>query len=108
MTPAGKLSGGNAQKMVLAREIALQPRFLLAAQPTRGLDISAIEYVHRTLIEQRDQGVAILLISSELDEIFSLSDRIAVLYEGRVMGIVAGGNEAMRVVGMMMAGVLPD
>ena len=108
MTLAGKLSGGNAQKMVLAREISLQPNFLLAAQPTRGLDISAIEYVHRMLIEQRDQDVAILLISSELDEIFSLSDRIAVVYEGRIMGVVPGGQEAMQYVGMMMAGVRPD
>lgn len=105
MTRAGKLSGGNAQKMVLARELSLKPRFLLAAQPTRGLDISAIEYVHRTLIEQRDRGVAILLISTELDEVFTLSDRIAVLYEGQIMDIVPGGTEYMKEVGMLMAGV---
>jgi simple sugar transport system ATP-binding protein len=107
MTLAGKLSGGNAQKMVLAREISLQPRFLLAAQPTRGLDISAIEYVHRTLLQQREQDVAILLISTELDEIFALSDRIAVIYEGQIMDIIRGGVEAMREVGFMMAGVKP-
>jgi simple sugar transport system ATP-binding protein len=108
MTRAGKLSGGNAQKMVLAREISLQPRFLLAAQPTRGLDISAIEYVHRTLLQQREQDVAILLISTELDEIFALSDRIAVIYEGQIMDIVPGGVQAMREVGFMMAGVKPE
>lgn len=107
-TPAGKLSGGNAQKMVLAREISLQPRFLLAAQPTRGLDISAIEYVHRTLLQQREQDVAILLISTELDEIFALSDRIAVIYEGQIMDIIRGGVEAMGEVGFMMAGVKPE
>lgn len=108
MTLAGKLSGGNAQKMVLAREISLQPRFLLAAQPTRGLDISAIEYVHRTLLQQREQDVAILLISTELDEIFALSDRIAVIYEGQILSIVPGGVQAMREVGFMMAGVKPE
>lgn len=107
MSRAGQLSGGNAQKLVLARELSLKPRFLLAAQPTRGLDISAIEYVHRTLIDERKRGVAILLISTELDEIFALSDRIAVLYEGQIMGIVPGGTEFMKEVGLMMAGARP-
>ncbi|RIK39379.1 MAG: heme ABC transporter ATP-binding protein [Chloroflexi bacterium] len=102
---AGKLSGGNAQKLVLARELSLQPRVLLAAQPTRGLDIGAISYVHEQLIEQRDRGVAILLISTELDEIFALSDRIAVLYEGRIVGETPGDNAYRRAVGLMMAGV---
>ena len=108
LTPAGKLSGGNAQKMVLARELSLTPQFLLAAQPTRGLDISAIEYVHRNLLEQRDQDVAILLISTELEEILALSDRIAVIYEGEIMGVVPGDKEHMKEVGMMMAGVRPE
>ncbi len=108
MTPAGKLSGGNAQKMVLARELSLNPQFLLAAQPTRGLDISAIEYVHRNLLEQRQQDVAILLISTELEEVFALSDRIAVIYEGEIMGVVPGDKEYMKEVGMMMAGVRPE
>lgn len=107
-TPAGKLSGGNAQKMILAREISLNPRFLLAAQPTRGLDISAIEYIHRSLLAQRDRGVAILLISIELEEVFSLSDRIAVIYEGQIMGIVPGGKAHIKEVGLMMAGARPD
>ena len=83
--PARALSGGNQQKLVLAREIDLEPRLLLAAQPTRGLDVGAIEFVHRQLIAQRDAGRAVLLISFELDEIFGLSDRILVMYEGNVV-----------------------
>jgi ABC-type uncharacterized transport system ATPase subunit len=82
--PARALSGGNQQKLVLAREIDLEPKLLLAAQPTRGLDVGAIEFVHRQLIAQRDAGRAVLLISFELDEIFGLSDRILVMYEGQV------------------------
>jgi simple sugar transport system ATP-binding protein len=105
LSRASKLSGGNAQKLVLARELSMQPRVLLAAQPTRGLDVSAIEYVHRRLVEQRDQGVAILLISTELDEIFALSDRIAVIYEGQIMGVMPGDAAHRGDVGLMMAGV---
>ncbi len=85
-TPASALSGGNQQKVVLAREISRDPRVLLAAQPTRGLDVGAIEFVHRRLVQERDEGRAILLVSFELDEILSLSDRIVVLYEGRIVG----------------------
>jgi general nucleoside transport system ATP-binding protein len=103
-TPAGSLSGGNAQKMVLARELGRRPTVLLAAQPTRGLDIGAIEFVHSRLIEQRDAGVAILLISTELDEILSLSDRIAVMYEGQVVGVVPGQGADVNELGLMMAG----
>ena len=84
-TPAGALSGGNQQKVVVAREVDLDPRVLIAAQPTRGLDVGAIEFVHRRLIEERDEGRAILLVSLELDEILSLSDRVLVMYEGRVV-----------------------
>src|SRR5438477_1475121 len=86
LTRAGTLSGGNQQKVVVAREIARDPKVLIAAQPTRGLDVGAIEYLHRRLVEERDEGRAILLISLELDEILSLSDRILVLYEGRIAG----------------------
>lgn len=103
-TYAGNLSGGNAQKMVLARELSREPRVLLAAQPTRGLDVSAIEFVHRKLVEQRDAGVAILLISTELDEILALSDRIAVIYEGKIMGVVDAGAVDVNEIGLMMAG----
>jgi general nucleoside transport system ATP-binding protein len=106
-TLAGKLSGGNAQKVVLARELARKPKVLLAAQPTRGLDVSAIEYVHRKLVEQRDAGVAILLISTELDEILSLSDRIAVMYEGRIVGVVDADGADVGRIGLMMAGSEP-
>lgn len=102
--PAGKLSGGNAQKMILARELARQPRVLISAQPTRGLDVSAIEYVHRQLIAQRDAGVAILLFSTELQEILTLSDRIAVMYEGRVVGLVDIDQADVNELGLMMAG----
>jgi simple sugar transport system ATP-binding protein len=86
LTPAGALSGGNQQKLVAAREISRDPKVLLAAQPTRGLDVGAIEYLHRRLVAERDEGRAILLVSLELDEILSLSDRILVLYEGRIVG----------------------
>ena len=86
LTRAGALSGGNQQKVVAAREIARDPKALIAAQPTRGLDVGAIEYLHRRLVTERDEGRAILLVSLELDEIFSLSDRILVLYEGEIVG----------------------
>ena len=85
-TRAGALSGGNQQKVVAAREIARDPKALIAAQPTRGLDVGAIEYLHRRLVAERDEGRAILLVSLELDEIFSLSDRILVIYEGQIVG----------------------
>jgi ABC-type uncharacterized transport system ATPase subunit len=85
-TPAFALSGGNQQKVVLAREIDGNPKVLIAAQPTRGLDVGAIEFVHRRLVEQRDAGRAVLLVSLELEEILSLSDRILVIYEGRIVG----------------------
>jgi general nucleoside transport system ATP-binding protein len=85
-TLASALSGGNQQKVVVGREIARDPRVLLAAQPTRGLDVGAIEFVHRRLIEARDAGAAVLLVSLELDEILSLSDRILVIYEGKIVG----------------------
>ena len=84
-TLASALSGGNQQKVVLAREIARDPRVLIAAQPTRGLDVGAIEFVHQRLIEARDSGEAVLLVSLELEEILSLSDRILVIYEGRIV-----------------------
>jgi len=85
-TLAASLSGGNQQKVVVAREVSRDPRILVAAQPTRGLDVGAIEFVHRRLVAERDEGRAILLVSFELDEILSLSDRILVVYEGSVVG----------------------
>ena len=85
-TAAAGLSGGNQQKVILAREIDRNPKVLIAAQPTRGLDVGAIEFVHRRLVEERDEGRAILLVSLELEEILSLSDRILVLFEGEIVG----------------------
>jgi len=104
-TLAKNLSGGNIQKVVLARELSRKPRVLIAAQPTRGLDIGATEYVHQRLLEQRHEGTAILLISEDLDEILALSDRIAVIYEGRIMGIVDRSQATPEKLGLMMAGV---
>src|SRR5207245_9966138 len=85
-TRASALSGGNQQKVVIAREVARNPRVLIAAQPTRGLDVGAIEFVHRRLVAERDAGRAVLLVSLELDEVMSLSDRILVLFEGGIAG----------------------
>ena len=98
------LSGGNQQKVVLARELSHQPDLLIAAQPTRGLDIGATEYVRQQMIEARSNGAAILLISTELEEVLSLSDRIAVLYEGEIMGILPAKAIDIHEIGLMMAG----
>ncbi|HWG64843.1 MAG TPA: ABC transporter ATP-binding protein [Streptosporangiaceae bacterium] len=102
-TPAGTLSGGNQQKVILAREIGRDLRLLVASQPTRGLDVGSIEFVHRRIVEERDRGVAVLIISSELDEIYALSDRIAVMYEGRITGFRPPTVPASEL-GMLMAG----
>ncbi|HEX8005723.1 MAG TPA: ABC transporter ATP-binding protein, partial [Trebonia sp.] len=85
-TPAGTLSGGNQQKVILARELGREHKVLIASQPTRGLDVGSIEFVHRRIVTQRDHGVAVLIVSSELDEIYALADRIAVMYEGKITG----------------------
>jgi general nucleoside transport system ATP-binding protein len=85
-TPAGTLSGGNQQKVILAREVGREHKVLIASQPTRGLDVGSIEFVHRRIVEQRDHGVAVIIVSSELDEIYALADRIAVMYEGEITG----------------------
>lgn len=102
---AKNLSGGNIQKLILARELSRQPVVLIASQPTRGVDISATEYIHRILMEQRSTGVAILLISEDLDEILALSDRIAVMYEGNIVGILNHDEADVETLGLMMAGV---
>jgi simple sugar transport system ATP-binding protein len=104
-TPLKNLSGGNIQKMILARELSRRPRVLIAAQPTRGVDIGATEYIHQLLSAERAEGTATLLISEDLDEIQNLSDRIAVMYEGQIMGIVNRGEVDARELGLMMAGV---
>jgi general nucleoside transport system ATP-binding protein len=102
-TPASALSGGNQQKIIVAREMGTRPRVLLASQPTRGVDIGAIEFIHRQLVAQRDEGTAVLLVSAELDEIRSLSDRIAVLYEGRIVSIEPANTPEERL-GLLMTG----
>lgn len=104
-TPIKNLSGGNIQKLILARELSRRPKILIAAQPTRGVDIGATEYIHKRLLEQRQLGTAILLISEDLDEIRALSDRIAVMYEGRIMGILERSKATVEQIGLMMAGV---
>jgi general nucleoside transport system ATP-binding protein len=103
-TPLRNLSGGNIQKLILARELSRQPSVLIAAQPTRGVDIGSTEYIHQRLIAQRQQGTATLLISEDLDEIRNLSDRIAVIYEGRIMGVLPTQEASVEELGMMMAG----
>ena len=100
-----ELSGGNQQKVVLAREIDQDPVVLIAAQPTRGLDVGATEYIHNTLLAQRNRGVAILLISTELEEVLALSDRIDVIYEGQIVGEVSSDRANTQKIGLMMAGV---
>jgi len=103
--PAKSFSGGNQQKIVLAREIERDPVLLLVGQPTRGVDIGAIEFIHKRIVELRDQGAAILLVSVELDEIFALSDRIAVMFDGQIMGERLPENTDEKELGLMMAGV---
>ena len=102
-TPAGTLSGGNQQKVILARELGHGTKLLIASQPTRGLDVGSIEFVHRRIVEQRDQGVAVLIVSSELDEIYALADRIAVIYEGKITGFRPPEVDATEL-GRLMAG----
>ncbi|HKL57632.1 MAG TPA: ABC transporter ATP-binding protein, partial [Sphaerochaeta sp.] len=102
---AGKLSGGNQQKLIVGREVVSDPELLIAVQPTRGLDVGAIEYIHSQLIAHRDKGHAVLLISFELDEIFNLSDRIAVMYSGEIVDVVKTEDADENSIGLMMAGV---
>ena len=99
------LSGGNMQKLIVAREYNLKPQILLAAQPTRGVDIGATEFIHRKLVEIRDDGCGVLLISNELSEIMSLSDRILVMYEGKIVGETTGEEADITRLGLWMAGI---
>jgi ABC-type uncharacterized transport system ATPase subunit len=109
--PADKtrtLSGGNLQKLLLARVLANQPDLIIAPQPTRGLDVGATEYVHNQLLNQRSRGAAVLLISEDLDEIMALSDRIAVIYEGEIAGVLSAQDADIERLGLMMSGVLKE
>jgi len=105
-THAGRLSGGNQQKVVLARELSRELRLFVAAQPTRGLDVGSIEFVHTRIIETRDSGIPVVVVSTELDEVTALADRIAVMYRGAIVGIVPG-DTPRDVLGLMMAGETP-
>jgi simple sugar transport system ATP-binding protein len=104
-TPVKSMSGGNQQKVIIAREIDLSPDLLIVSQPTRGLDVGAIEYIHKRIVEERDKGRAVLLISFELDEILALCDRIAAISKGSVTGIVPAENADERLIGAMMGGI---
>jgi len=106
-TPVGTLSGGNQQKVILARELGREHKLLIASQPTRGLDVGSIEFVHRRIVEQRDQGDAVLIVSAELDEIYALADRIAVMYEGKITGF-RSPDVPVSELGRLMAGGSDD
>lgn len=105
LTPVSSLSGGNQQKVIVARELSRPIRLLIAAQPTRGLDVGSIEYIHRQILNRRDDGVAVLLVSTELDEILQLSDRIAVMYQGKIEAVVSAEEATKEYIGLMMAGI---
>jgi ABC-type uncharacterized transport system ATPase subunit len=104
-TSGASLSGGNQQKLIVAREFGRQPRLLIAAQPTRGIDVGSIEFIHNQIIAQRDAGAAVLLVSAELDEIMALSDRIAVLYKGEIIDTLPAGAATREELGLLMAGI---
>jgi len=103
--PVRYLSGGNQQRVVVARELSREPDLVIAAQPTMGLDVSATEFIRRELLRMRGEGKAILLVSSDLDEVLQLSDRIAVMYEGRFMGVGRPEDFTVEEIGLMMGGV---
>ena len=107
-TAVGNLSGGNQQKVIIARELSRPIKLLVASQPTRGLDVGSIEYIHKRIVQKRDEGCAVLLISPELDEIIELSDRIAVMYRGKIIAIVNAEDVTKETLGLLMAGIVPD
>lgn len=104
---AGSLSGGNQQKVIVAREFSRPTKLLVASQPTRGLDVGSIEYIHARILQKRDEGCAVLLVSPELDEILQLSDRIAVMYRGKIIAIVDAAKTTKEELGLLMAGIAP-
>ena len=106
--PMRALSGGNKQKAIVARELSQGARLVIAAQPTRGVDVGSIEFIHRQLVDQRDAGVAVLLVSAELDEVLSLADRVAVIYEGRIQAVMPVAEATRERIGLLMAGADPD
>jgi simple sugar transport system ATP-binding protein len=102
--PVGSLSGGNKQKVIIARELSRDVRALVAAQPTRGVDVGSIEFIHGALIAARDAGTAVLLVSAELDELLAVSDRIMVMFRGRIVGEVEPATATREEIGLLMAG----
>ncbi len=107
-TPTGNLSGGNQQKVIVARELSRPVKVIIASQPTRGLDVGSIEYIHGQLVETRDEGTAVFVVSAELDEVMSLADRILIMYEGKIMGEVPAEEATKEALGLLMAGVSED
>jgi general nucleoside transport system ATP-binding protein len=103
VVPVSTLSGGNQQKVIIARELHGDVKLLVVAQPTRGLDVGSIEFIHRRIIEMRDQGAAVLLVSAELDEVLNLADRIGVIYRGRLVGTFDRGATTRDEIGLYMA-----
>jgi simple sugar transport system ATP-binding protein len=108
LLPAATLSGGNQQKVIVAREFSRPISLLVASQPTRGLDVGSIEYIHRRIVQKRDEGAAVLIVSPELDEVLALADRILVMYRGRIVGTVTAGDASREAIGLLMAGVHGD
>ena len=108
LVSVGSLSGGNQQKVIVAREFSRPIRLLIASQPTRGLDVGSIEYIHNRIVDRRNDGCAVLLVSPELDEVLELSDRVAVMYRGRIVAVIPGEEAVKEYVGLLMAGVSPE
>ncbi len=107
-TSVGSLSGGNQQKVIIARELSRPIELLVASQPTRGLDVGSIEYIHKRIVQKRDEGCAVLLVSPELDEVIELSDRIAVMYRGKIIAVIEAGDVSKETLGLLMAGIVPE
>jgi simple sugar transport system ATP-binding protein len=104
----GNLSGGNQQKVIVAREFSRPIKLLVAVQPTRGLDVGSIEYIHRRLVGKRDEGAAVVMISTELDEVIALADRVAVMYQGKIVGILSPAEATFERLGLLMGGARPE
>jgi simple sugar transport system ATP-binding protein len=104
----GNLSGGNQQKVIAAREFSRPLRLIVAAQPTRGLDVGSIEYIHRRIVQKRDEGTAVLIVSSELDEVMALGDRIAVMFQGKIVDILPAEEATFEQLGLLMGGAHPE
>jgi len=107
-TRVDALSGGNKQKVIVARELSTDNKLIVASQPTRGVDVGSIEFIHQQLVNERDEGAGVLLVSAELDEIFSLSDRILVIYEGCIVADLDASTATREQVGLLMSGAIEE